>query len=65
MTMKDHSLLQAANLRVSYAENNIESMVTQVSNIISIEEARDLIIALTMTGNTPVDTLRKALSNSM
>jgi len=62
MTGKDYAMLQAANLRVSYEDRDLEGMVLQLALVSSMDEAKDLIIALTIASNTPVNDLRKMLS---
>jgi hypothetical protein len=65
MTIKDHSMLQAVNLRVSWADHDTEALINQVTGVTTLQEARDLIIALTMTATLSNGTLRNMLSNSM
>ena len=62
MVTDDYVLLQAANLRVNWADQDITSFVRQVANVTCVEEARDLILALTITADKPVDSMRKLLS---
>jgi len=57
-------MLQAANLRVSYEDRDLEGMVLQLACVSSMDEAKDLIIALTIAANTPVNDLRKIISRS-
>lgn len=61
--IRDNAMLQAVNLRVSWDDHDEEGMLSQVMNVATMEEAKDLIIALTMTGNLPPDMLRNMLSN--
>lgn len=63
MVINDHSLFQAVNLRVSWDDQDINGMLTQVVRVSTMEEAKDLIIALTMTGNMNPDVMRSMLSN--
>lgn len=62
----DQALLQAASLRVSWDERDVDGMLRQVINIVNVgsaDEVKDLIIALTISGNTPVGMFRNTLSN--
>lgn len=60
--MTDWATLQAANLRVCWETRDVDAMLTQVANVTSIEAARDLILALTMTSGLPCGVLRNALA---
>ena len=60
--MTDWAMLQAANLRVSWNSRDVDRMLTQVVNVTSIEEARDLIVALTITAGMSPDSLRRVLA---
>lgn len=62
MTIKDYSMLQAVNLRVSWMDHDVDAVISQVTNVTTLQEAQDLIIALTMTGGLPAATLRNMLS---
>jgi hypothetical protein len=60
--MTDWAALQAANLRVSWETRDVTGMLTQVANVTSLEEAHDLIVALTMTAGMSHGVLRNVLS---
>jgi hypothetical protein len=60
--MTDWATLQAANLRVSWETRDVNGMLTQVANVTSLEEAHDLIVALTMTAGMSSGVLRNVLS---
>lgn len=52
-------MLKAAQLRVSWEDSNFDALVKQVAFITDMEEAHDLIIALTATGDLPLNSLKK------
>lgn len=60
--MTDWATLQAANLRVSWESSDVDGMLAQVANVTSLEEAHDLIVALTMTAGLSSGLLRNALA---
>lgn len=62
MVTTNNAMLQAANLRVNYTERNLEAIAFQIMNITDIEEARDIILALTVTAGKPVESLRQMLA---
>lgn len=64
MVTTDYVMLQAANLRVNWADQDIKSFVKQISNVTTVDEARDLIIALAITADKSLDSMRKLLSES-
>lgn len=59
--MTDWATLQAANLRVSWENGDVDGMLAQVANVTSLEEAHDLIVALTMTAGLPSGVLGRIL----
>lgn len=60
--MTDRAALQAANLRVCWDDRDVEGMLTQVANVTSLEEAHDLIVALTMTSGLSSGLMRNVLA---
>lgn len=60
--MTDWATLQAANLRVSWESSDVDGMLAQVANVTSLEEAHDLIVALTMTAGLSSGLLRNVLA---
>ena len=62
MPVTDLAFLRAANLRLCQEEKDICGMVMQVTYICSVQEVRDILIALLIIRDTPVDLLRKALT---
>ena len=60
--MTDWATLQAANLRVCGETRDVDGMLTQVANVTSLEEAHDLIVALTMTSGLPSGLMRNVLA---
>lgn len=57
-------MLQAANLRVSWADGDIEGLSMQVAAITDIEDAHSLICALTVASDVPTEILRNLFSKS-
>lgn len=60
--MTDWATLQAANLRVCWESGDVDGMLAQVANVTSLEEAHDLIVALTMTAGLPSRLLENVLA---
>lgn len=60
--VRDYAMVQAAILRTNWEDNDFDKLCNLVAGITNMEEAHDLIIALTVTGNLPVNTLRNMLA---
>jgi hypothetical protein len=64
MITSDYALLQAANLRVSYADRDMQRIVEHLVHLKDIGDAKDIILALCQTSDLPVGYFRKLITEN-
>lgn len=63
MITHDLALLRAANLRVSYTDREINRVVDHLVSL-DLSDAKDIILALIMTVDVPVEDLRALIAEN-
>ena len=63
MITRDLALLRAANLRVSYTDREINRVVDHLVSL-DLSDAKDIILALIMTVDVPVEDLRALIAEN-
>lgn len=64
MITSDYALLQAANLRVSYADRDMQRLIEHIVYLTDLSDAKDLIIALVMSAHISLEDMRMLLEDN-
>lgn len=58
-------VLHAVALRVQWADRDLDGVLAQVAHVDTLQSARDIIVALLLSGDLPVDLMRRILSREV
>jgi hypothetical protein len=64
MITSDYALLQAANLRVSFADRDMQRIVEHLVYLTDLSDAKDIILSLLQTSDLPEEYFRKLIKDN-